>query len=156
MVGELVLLDATELAPGASGLVQLRLEHPIVCAPGDPFILRLASPLSTLGGGRILEESRHRLKRFKDFVLEELGRQEGSLGTPEELLEVLKQEKLVLDWRRKQQTRAAVRVTVREVLDRLPDSFSADMWQKKVDTVYQHIFDSYYGEGRSVYTSAAA
>jgi len=88
-VGEVVLLDSTELAPGASGLVQCRLDQPIVCAPGDPFILRLASPLITLGGGRILEESRHRLKRFKGFVLDELGRQEGSLETPGQLLEVV-------------------------------------------------------------------
>ena len=89
VVGEVVLLDAPELIPGETGLVQLRLEEPIVCAPGDPFILRLSSPLVTLGGGRILEESRHRLKRFKAFVLEELTRQEGSLDSPRELLEVL-------------------------------------------------------------------
>ena len=88
-LGEVVLLDAPELVPGETGLVQFRLEEPVVCAPGDRFILRLASPLLTLGGGRILEESRHRLKRFKEFVLDELGRQEGSLGDPSELLEVL-------------------------------------------------------------------
>jgi selenocysteine-specific elongation factor len=88
-LGEVVLLDSSELAPGATGLVQFRLEEPVVCAPGDRFILRLASPLVTLGGGRILEESRHRLKRFKEFVLDELGRQEGSLESPIDLLEVL-------------------------------------------------------------------
>ena len=88
ILGEVVLLDKAELAPGETALVQLRLEAPVVCAPGDPFILRLASPLVTLGGGRILEESRHRLKRFKGFVLAELGRQEDSLESPSELLEV--------------------------------------------------------------------
>ena len=31
-VGEIVLLDAEELAPGAEGLVQFRAEHPLVCA----------------------------------------------------------------------------------------------------------------------------
>jgi selenocysteine-specific elongation factor len=89
IVGEVVLLDAAELGPGETGLVQLRLEEPVVCAPGDPFILRLASPLVTLGGGTILEESRHRLKRFKGFVLEELGRQEGSIDSPGDLLDVM-------------------------------------------------------------------
>jgi selenocysteine-specific elongation factor len=87
--GELVLLDAAELAPGAEGLVQLRLAEDVVCAPGDRYILRLASPAITLGGGTILEESRHRLKRFKGFVIEELARQESSLDSPRELLEVL-------------------------------------------------------------------
>jgi selenocysteine-specific elongation factor len=86
-LGEVVLLDARELEPGAEGLVQIRLEDEVVCAPGDPFILRLASPSITLGGGVILEESRHRLKRFKEFVIQELERQESSLDSPLALLE---------------------------------------------------------------------
>ena len=88
VVGELVLLDCEELAPGQSALVQLRLDEPVVCAPGDRYVLRLASPALTLGGGSILEESKHRLKRFKKFVLEELGRAAEGLGSPRELLDV--------------------------------------------------------------------
>jgi selenocysteine-specific elongation factor len=86
-LGEVVLLDSPELAPGASGLVQLRLAEPVACAPGDRFVLRLASPSVTLGGGVVLEESRHRLKRFKGFVIDELTHQEASLGSPAALLE---------------------------------------------------------------------
>ena len=86
-VGEVVLLDAEEIAPGETGLVQFRMEHPLVCAPGDRFVLRLASPVVTLGGGAILEESRYRLKRFKRFVIDELERQASSLGSVEALLE---------------------------------------------------------------------
>ena len=85
--GEVVLLDQDEIAPGESGLVQLRLEEPVVCAPGDRFVLRLLSPVVTLGGGVILEESKYRLKRFKGFVLEGLARQEASLDSPAALLE---------------------------------------------------------------------
>lgn len=85
--GEVVLLDADELAPDGQGLIQLRLEHPLVCAPGDRFILRLASPMITLGGGVILEESRYRLKRFKTFIIDELARQASSLGSTAALLE---------------------------------------------------------------------
>ena len=55
--GELVLLDREEVAPGDAALVQLRLSQPIVCAPGDRFVLRLLSPVVTLGGGTILEET---------------------------------------------------------------------------------------------------
>ncbi|MEM9380942.1 MAG: selenocysteine-specific translation elongation factor [Planctomycetota bacterium] len=88
-VGEVVLLDAEEIAPGEEGLVQFRLEQPLVCAPGDRFVLRLASPLVTLGGGTILEESRYRLKRFKRFVIDELERQAASLGSTSALLEAL-------------------------------------------------------------------
>ncbi len=85
--GEVVLLDRDEIEPGGSGLVQLRLDEPVVCAPGDRFVLRMLSPVFTLGGGQVLEESRYRLKRFKGFVLEELSRQEESLDSPVALLE---------------------------------------------------------------------
>ncbi len=89
VLGELVLLDREELAPGQTGLAQLRLEEPVVCAPGDRFVLRLASPALTLGGGVVLEESKHRLKRFKNFVVEELSRAAQSLESPRELLDVV-------------------------------------------------------------------
>ena len=86
-VGELVLLDCERLEPGAEALAQLRLAEAVVTAPGDRFVLRLESPAWTLGGGVILEESRHRLKRFKPFVVEELTRQAASLASPRDLLD---------------------------------------------------------------------
>jgi selenocysteine-specific elongation factor len=86
-VGVVVLLDCERLEPGASALAQLRLDEPVVTAPGDRFVLRLESPARTLGGGVILEESKHRLKRFKAFVVEELSRQASSLSSPRDLLE---------------------------------------------------------------------
>jgi type I restriction enzyme R subunit len=70
-----------------------------------------------------------------------------------ELLETLKKEKLVLDWRKRQQSRAAVILSIEYTLDGLPSSYSRDTYREKCDLVYRHIFDSYYGEGRSVYTS---
>jgi len=88
VLGEVVLLDAAEIAPGGTGLIQFRLEEPVACTAGDRFVVRLASPLITLGGGTILEQSRYRLKRFKGFVIDELSRQEESLGSPVDLLEV--------------------------------------------------------------------
>jgi len=39
-----------------------------------------------------------------------------------DLLRTLKREKLVLDWRKRQQAQASVRVTVEEELDQLPDA----------------------------------
>lgn len=71
-----------------------------------------------------------------------------------ELLETLKNEKLVIDWRKFQATRASVRVAIRDSLRSLPDKYTDDIFQKKCDTVYQHIFESYYGQGRSIYAEA--
>jgi len=70
-----------------------------------------------------------------------------------ELLETLKREKLVLDWRKTQATRAAVRVAVEDKLDELPRLFTREIYTQKCNAVYQHIFESYYGEGRSVYAA---
>jgi type I restriction enzyme, R subunit len=72
-----------------------------------------------------------------------------------ELLTVLKRDKIVLDWRKEQATRASVRVTVEEVLDRLPEAFTRPIYAQKCDVVYQHVFDSYWDDGRSAYSAAA-
>jgi len=64
-----------------------------------------------------------------------------------ELLETLKQEKLVLDWRKKQQTRASVRLCIEDVLDHLPPTYSKDIYQGKCEIVYQHIFEVYPNKG---------
>jgi type I restriction enzyme, R subunit len=72
-----------------------------------------------------------------------------------DLLQTLKQEKLVLDWRKRQQSRAAVRLAIEKVLEEdLPPAFTIPIFQQKCDAVYQHVYDSYYGENRSVYAMA--
>ncbi len=68
-----------------------------------------------------------------------------------ELLDTLKAERLVLEWRSRQQTRAAVLVAIQEVLENLPQKYSDDDYRVKCEAVYQHVYDSYYGAGRSVY-----
>jgi len=69
----------------------------------------------------------------------------------EELLATLKRDKLVLDWRKGQQTRAAVKVEIEKELDRgLPGAYDTSMFQQKADAVFAHIFDSYWDDGRNV------
>ena len=69
------------------------------------------------------------------------------------LLQTLKEAKLVLDWRRKQRTRADVYTTVKTVLDELPRAYTPELYEEKCDSVYQHVYDSYQGEGRSIYAA---
>ncbi|WP_235932564.1 type I restriction enzyme endonuclease domain-containing protein [Dictyobacter arantiisoli] len=69
-----------------------------------------------------------------------------------QLLHTLKKEKIVLDWRKKQQTRASVQQTVRRVLETLPTSYSDSIYYQECDIIYQHIYDSYYGPGQSIYS----
>jgi selenocysteine-specific elongation factor len=54
-VAQVILLEGEELAPGASALVQLRLDKPMLLLPGDRFILRHFSPVVTIGGGVVLD-----------------------------------------------------------------------------------------------------
>jgi type I restriction enzyme R subunit len=70
-----------------------------------------------------------------------------------ELLDTLKAERLVLDWRKRQQTRAGVQVTIRDTLYKLPDAYSDEQFHQKRQIVYQHVYDSYLGAGRSIYAA---
>jgi len=72
-------------------------------------------------------------------------------GAAKKLLEHI-EDKLVLDWRRRQQTRAAVRVSVRTVLDdELPVVYGPELFDQKVDAIFDHIYTSYYDNGDTVY-----
>src|SRR5262249_17275569 len=68
-------------------------------------------------------------------------------------LEKLKSEKLVLDWKKRQTTRAAVRFTIETVLDELPRVYTPELYNQKCDRIYQHVFDSYQGQGKSLYVN---
>jgi type I restriction-modification system DNA methylase subunit len=73
-------------------------------------------------------------------------------ATAKELLATLKEKKLVLDWRKRQQSRADVRVTIAKMLDAgLPSVYTKELFEKKITAVFQHVYDAYYGVGQSVY-----
>lgn len=72
------------------------------------------------------------------------------------LLGKLKWELLVLDWKKKDRTRAAVEVTISTELDAgLPDVYDP-VYSAKVARVFQHVFESYQGAGKSIYEEKAA
>ncbi len=71
-----------------------------------------------------------------------------------ELLETLRNEKLVLDWRKRQQSRAAVKLCIETVLDHLPQNYTQEMYDEKCEVVYQHVYESYYGEGQGIYRTS--
>ncbi len=96
-------------------------------------------------------------------IFDLLTRPEITLGKKEELqvkkvaqklLETLKEEMLVLDWRKRQQSRAAVLVSIEDTLDLLPRIYTPELYQNKCDVIYQHVYDSYFGQGQSVYAAS--
>ena len=62
-----VLEESQQIAAGRSGLVQLRLEVPVVAVHGDRFILRSYSPAETIAGGVIVDPfaTKHRGRELK-------------------------------------------------------------------------------------------
>ena len=85
------LLDVDILQPGQSAWVQFRLAHPIAVVRGDRYVVRLASPSLTLGGGAIVQAHPiRRHKRFRPEVVEAL--EALSSGRPKDvLLQMLRQ-----------------------------------------------------------------
>ena len=71
------------------------------------------------------------------------------------LLQTLKWEKLVLDWRLKQQACAEVQETIAEVFDTLPATYTKELFDEKCELAYKHIYSSYLGAGESIYEQAA-
>ena len=67
-----ILLENEELESNREYIVQLRLEEPIISKRNDRFILRLFSPLYTIGWGYIIDSNATKKKRFNSFDIEEI------------------------------------------------------------------------------------
>ena len=56
LVGEVRILGETAaLPPGSASFVRILLREPLLALPGDRFILRRFSPVTTIGGGEVLD-----------------------------------------------------------------------------------------------------
>lgn len=66
IMGRIVVLEGEEVAPGSSVNVQLLLEEPVGVWPGDHYVVRRYSPVTTIGGGVVLNNSAPKRKRFRE------------------------------------------------------------------------------------------
>ncbi|EAT14866.1 selenocysteine-specific translation elongation factor [Desulfuromonas acetoxidans] len=69
VVGLVALLDRDELQPGESALVQIHLDKPMVAHRQDRFIIRSYSPVTTIGGGLVIDPGPEKHKRFRPEVM---------------------------------------------------------------------------------------
>lgn len=75
-------------------------------------------------------------------------------ATARKLLVTLKEGKLVLHWRKRQQVRAEVRVTIEKLLGQgLLRTYTPELFDQKASAVFQHVSEAYYSAGRSVYAA---
>ena len=72
IIAKVRLLDRKQLEPGETGLIQFRCQRALCTHRSERFILRSATPVETIGGGRVLDLDPPRHRRFDDAVTERL------------------------------------------------------------------------------------
>jgi len=61
---------------------------------------------------------------------------------------------LVIGWRQKVSTRARVKIEIENALDEgLPRAYSKEIYEVKCSAIFEHVYQSYQGEGQSVYSA---
>ena len=80
LFGNVRLLDAAELEPGDSGVAQIYLSEPAVAVWNQPFVIRLESPVLTIGGGRVLHCEAAAIKKATDTDLKHVRQMESESG----------------------------------------------------------------------------
>jgi selenocysteine-specific elongation factor len=66
------ILDGELIEPGSEGLAQMRLEGQTVALPGDRFVIRSYSPMTTIGGGVVIDPLPLKHRRNRPLVLQHL------------------------------------------------------------------------------------
>jgi selenocysteine-specific elongation factor len=72
VVASVFLFQGNNISAGSECFIQVRLNEPVVAAPGDHFILRGLSPVQTIGGGMIIEAVSKKLKRNHPEVVQDV------------------------------------------------------------------------------------
>jgi type I restriction enzyme, R subunit len=134
---------------------------------GSQNIESFFAELKEFTRGLTAEEKRHMAEGLSEeelAIFDILTKPEPRLSKQEEaevkkvaksLLQTLKWEKLVLDWRLKQQACAEVQETIAEVFDTLPPTYTKELFDEKRELAYKHIYSAYVGAGESIYEQAA-
>jgi selenocysteine-specific elongation factor len=71
IMARVILLGQDELEPGSEACAQLVLEAPLAVVAGDRFVIRSYSPVTTIGGGLIVDPLPAKHKRTAAGVLDE-------------------------------------------------------------------------------------
>jgi type I restriction enzyme R subunit len=66
------------------------------------------------------------------------------------LLAKLKNEKITLDWRKRQASRASVKVAIKDELEQLPECYK-EIYDQKCKLLYQHVYENYFNPGQNTY-----
>ena len=109
----------------------------------SPEIIKLQQEVSTLEKelGKVILEQDEMVNAIKPNMNLNKKETKQVKAIARKLLKTLQTEKMVLDWKKKQQTRAGVKVAIEEVLDGLPEVYSKDVFDGKCSTVYDYVWE---------------
>lgn len=82
----------------------------------------------------ILTRPEPKLSHTEEIQVKKIARQ---------LLEKLKREKFILDWRLREAAKADVRETIRQEFDELPEAYERRIWEEKVERTYQYVYERF-------------
>jgi type I restriction enzyme, R subunit len=133
---------------------------------GSRGIEELFEELLKLSRNLSQEEERHVRENMteEELVIFDILTRPAPELTPEERTEVKKVARsllealknlLVLDWRQKAQARSGIKIVIENALDSgLPRAYTPDLYQRKCDILFEHIYESYPQQNSSVYPFA--
>jgi len=99
VLGRVVLLDKERLFPGEDALAQFRLEEQVTAERGDRYVIRLYSPMRTIGGGMILDSNPQKHRQFKPETISFLKIMEyGSSGDRVEQIILRSRTQAMTEW----------------------------------------------------------
>jgi len=88
-MARLTLLDRDDIESGGKAYAQLFLAAPAVAMAGDRFVIRSYSPVTTIGGGLVVDPLSRKHKRHSEGVIRELDRLHHG-AEPERLAEIVR------------------------------------------------------------------
>jgi selenocysteine-specific elongation factor len=74
VMARISFLDRDDIAPGDKAFAQLFLALPAVVMAGDRFVIRSYSPVTTIGGGAVIDPLSRKHKRYSGRIIQELDR----------------------------------------------------------------------------------
>jgi selenocysteine-specific elongation factor len=148
VTARVALLDRDELQPGESVLAQIHLDSPLVAHRRDRFIIRSYSPMTTIGGGQVIDPGPVRHKRFRSGVMQALKELESGEGSfiVQKLAELgcvkLKELEQAAGLGRERVSALLDKLTAAEQVCRLGDQWvtveTARAWQRVLEDVVDH------------------
>ncbi len=130
IISRVILLEKDVLSSGQESLVQFVLEAPTVALPGDRFVIRTFSPLTTIGGGTLLDAAPSKHKRLDSQVIRGLQRLGGDVHE--------RIEQVVLDSGSRPMNASGIRLRVGESEDLVEQAMEKLEKKEKIVRIEEH------------------